>query len=151
MKRVLFRPQAARDLEGLPNRSRDQVEQAIERFAQTGAGDIKMLAGEGRSGCASETVELVSCMRSRTSFGFCTFATAAKHTVEAGTLIEAAHTNALGRRGMGQKTSDFSAIPLCSGHHRESPDSYHRLGEQGFLHKHGISLKELVLRLQSRF
>jgi hypothetical protein len=52
---------------------------------------------------------------------------------------------------MGQKTSDFSAIPLCSGHHRESPDSYHRLGEQGFLHKHGISLKELVLRLQSRF
>ena len=48
MKRVLFRPQAARDLERLPNRSRDQVEQAIERFAQTGAGDIKMLAGEGR-------------------------------------------------------------------------------------------------------
>ncbi len=24
------------------------MEQAIERFAQTGAGDIKMLAGEGR-------------------------------------------------------------------------------------------------------
>ena len=35
-------------------------------------------------------------MRSRTSSGFCTFATAAKHTVEAGTVIEAAHTNALG-------------------------------------------------------
>jgi mRNA interferase RelE/StbE len=48
MKRVLFRPQAARDLEGLPNRNRDQVEEAIERFAQTGSGDIKMLAGEGR-------------------------------------------------------------------------------------------------------
>ena len=31
----------------LPNRSRDQVEQAIERFAQTGAGDI---VGGGEKG-----------------------------------------------------------------------------------------------------
>ena len=67
------------------------------------------------------------------------------------TVIEAAHTNALGRRGMGQKTSDFSAIPLCAAHHRENLDSYHVLGEQGFSHKHGIDLKELVLRLRSRF
>jgi mRNA-degrading endonuclease RelE of RelBE toxin-antitoxin system len=43
MKRVLFRPQAAMDLERLPNRDRDQVEEAIERFAQTGSGDVKML------------------------------------------------------------------------------------------------------------
>ena len=48
MKRVLFRPQAARDLERLPNRDRDQVEEAIERFIQTGSGDVKMLTGEGR-------------------------------------------------------------------------------------------------------
>ena len=48
MKRVLFRPQAAKDLERLPNRDRDQVEAAIERFAQAGSGDVKMLAGEGR-------------------------------------------------------------------------------------------------------
>jgi len=48
MKRILFRPQAVRDLERLPNRDRDQVEEAIERFAQTGFGDIKMLVGEGR-------------------------------------------------------------------------------------------------------
>ena len=48
MKRVLFRPQAASDLERLPNRDRDQVEGAIERFAQIGFGDVKMLAGEGR-------------------------------------------------------------------------------------------------------
>ena len=46
MKRVLFRPQAARDLERLPNRDRDKVEEAIERFVQTGFGDVKMLAGE---------------------------------------------------------------------------------------------------------
>jgi len=53
MKRVLFRPQAARDLERLPNRDRDQVEEAIERFVQTGSGDVKMLAARGaNSGCA---------------------------------------------------------------------------------------------------
>jgi mRNA interferase RelE/StbE len=48
MKRILFRPRAARDLEHLPDPDRDQVEEAIERFAQTGLGDVKMLAGEGR-------------------------------------------------------------------------------------------------------
>ena len=52
---------------------------------------------------------------------------------------------------MGQKTTDFSAIPLCAAHHRQNLDSYHLLGEQGFSHKHGIDLKELVLRLQNRF
>jgi len=67
------------------------------------------------------------------------------------TAMEAAHTNVLGPRGMGQKTTDFSAIPLCAAHHRQNLDSYHLLGEQGFSHKHGIDLKELVLRLQNRF
>ena len=67
------------------------------------------------------------------------------------TVIEAAHTGALGARGLGQKASDFSAIPLCAGHHRENPDSYHRLGEMGFSQKHGIDLKDLVLAFQSRF
>jgi hypothetical protein len=36
-------------------------------------------------------------------------------------------------------------------HHRENLDSYHVLGEQGFSHKHGIELNEVVLRLQGRF
>ena len=67
------------------------------------------------------------------------------------TVIEAAHTNALGPRGMGQKTSDFSAIPLCSGHHRGSPDSYHRLGEKEFSDQHRIDLEDMVRALQSRF
>jgi hypothetical protein len=51
---------------------------------------------------------------------------------------------------MGQKTSDFSAIPLCSAHHRENPDSYHRL-EEKFSHTHRIDLQGLVPELQSRF
>ena len=67
------------------------------------------------------------------------------------TVIEAAHTNALGPRGLGQKASDFSAVPLCAGHHRDYPDSYHRLGEPEFVQKHGLDLKKLVLRLRSRF
>jgi mRNA-degrading endonuclease RelE of RelBE toxin-antitoxin system len=48
VKKILFRPQAARDRERLPNPDRNQVEEAIEWFAQTGFGDVKMLAGEGR-------------------------------------------------------------------------------------------------------
>ena len=67
------------------------------------------------------------------------------------TVIEAAHTNALGTRGLGQKTSDFSAIPLCSGHHRKDRDSYHRLGEERFARAHRISLRELVGALNIRF
>lgn len=66
-------------------------------------------------------------------------------------MIEAAHTNILGPRGMSQKASDFSAIPLCSAHHRESRDSYHRLGEASFGENHQIDLQELVFDLNSRF
>ena len=66
-------------------------------------------------------------------------------------LVEAAHTNVLGTRGLGQKTPDFSAIPLCATHHREARDSYHRLGEKDFSHKHGIGLKQIVLALRKRF
>ena len=66
-------------------------------------------------------------------------------------LIEAAHTNAIGPRGLGQKTTDFSAIPLCSGHHRENPDSYHALGETAFSLMHGLELSALVVALQNRF
>jgi hypothetical protein len=67
------------------------------------------------------------------------------------TVIEAAHTNALGPRGMGQKTSDFSAIPLCTTHHRENPDSYHHLGEHWFAQAHQIQLPEPVQALNSRY
>ena len=48
MKRVLFRPQAVKELEHLESRDRELVEQTIERFAETGAGDVKMLAGQDR-------------------------------------------------------------------------------------------------------
>ena len=61
--------------------------------------------------------------------------------------IEAAHTNVLGPRGFGQKSSDFSAIPLCLWHHRGNADSYHGIGETRFMEKSGIDLEELVSEL----
>jgi mRNA-degrading endonuclease RelE of RelBE toxin-antitoxin system len=48
MKRVVFRPQAVRDLEKLEDKDRRLVEEAIARFAETGVGDVKMLAGADR-------------------------------------------------------------------------------------------------------
>jgi hypothetical protein len=65
--------------------------------------------------------------------------------------IEAAHTNTLGRRGISQKASDFSTIPLCSWHHRLGADAYHVLGEAGFAAKHRLDLHELVLKLNNEF
>ena len=67
------------------------------------------------------------------------------------TVVEAAHTNALGSRGMGQKTTDFSAIPLCTAHHREARDSYHRLGEPCFAQQHRIDLHRVVTELKHVF
>ena len=48
MKRVLFRPEAVKDLERLQDRERDLVEETIERFARTGAGNVKRLVGLDR-------------------------------------------------------------------------------------------------------
>ena len=58
--------------------------------------------------------------------------------------IEAAHT---GLRGLGQKSSDFSAIPLCEAHHRTGKDSYHRLGARKFAQLHDLDIPALVRRL----
>ena len=66
-------------------------------------------------------------------------------------VIEAAHTNVLGTRGLGQKSSDFSAVPLCRVHHRDGPESYHRLGEQRFVERHRIELPQLVGSLNHLF
>ena len=44
--------------------------------------------------------------------------------------IEASHT---GPHGLGQKSPDSSAIPLCAKHHRTGNDSYHKLGPRKFL------------------
>jgi mRNA interferase RelE/StbE len=48
VKTVLFRPQAAKELQRVPSADRARIENAIEEFARTGVGDVKMLVGEGR-------------------------------------------------------------------------------------------------------
>jgi hypothetical protein len=61
--------------------------------------------------------------------------------------VEAAHTTALGPRGLSQESSDYSAIPLCIWQHRGNADSYHALGERKFVEMHGLDIRELAGRL----
>jgi hypothetical protein len=61
--------------------------------------------------------------------------------------IEAAHT---GPHGLGQKSPDTSAIPLCSTHHRTGKDSYHRLGPREFSEKHNLDIRAIVRRLNMK-
>jgi len=58
--------------------------------------------------------------------------------------IEAAHT---GPHGLGQKSPDTSAVPLCAKHHRTGNDSYHRLGPRKFSEVHNLDLVAIVQRL----
>ena len=61
--------------------------------------------------------------------------------------IEAAHT---GPHGMGQKSSDLSAIPLCARHHRTGNDAYHHLGPSKFAEVHRLNIREFVARLSAK-
>src|SRR5947208_7204919 len=58
--------------------------------------------------------------------------------------IEASHT---GLHGIGQKSPDSSAIPLCAKHHRTGNDSYHRLGPRKFSKTHNLDIPAIVRRL----
>ena len=61
--------------------------------------------------------------------------------------VEAAHT---GPHGLGQKSSDLSAIPLCARHHRTGDDSYHKLGPRKFAEVHQVNLPAIVARLSAK-
>jgi hypothetical protein len=61
--------------------------------------------------------------------------------------IEASHT---GPHGLGQKSPDSSAIPLCYRHHRTGSDSYHRLGPREFAKVHGVDVPAIVRRLNTK-
>ena len=58
--------------------------------------------------------------------------------------IEASHA---GPRGLGQKSPDSSAIPLCIKHHRTGKDSYHKLGARRFAEVHNLDIPAVVRRL----
>ena len=61
--------------------------------------------------------------------------------------VEAAHT---GARGLSQKASDLSVIPLCARHHRTGDDSYHKLGPRKFSEVHHLDLPSMVARLSAK-
>ena len=61
--------------------------------------------------------------------------------------VEAAHT---GPHGLGQKSSDLSAIPLCARHHRSGDDSYHKLGPRKFAEVHQLNIPAMVARLSAK-
>jgi hypothetical protein len=61
--------------------------------------------------------------------------------------IEASHT---GPHGLGQKSSDTSAIPLCVRHHRTGNESYHRLGSRRFAQVHQLDIPAIVRRLNTK-
>ena len=52
---------------------------------------------------------------------------------------------------MGQKGSDFAAMPLCAEHHRMGTNSVDRLGKRRFALFHGIDVERLVARLNARW
>lgn len=52
--------------------------------------------------------------------------------------IEAAH---FGARGLGQKSSDLEALPLCLKCHRMGPKSYHTLGARRFVEVHAVNVE----------
>src|SRR5260370_32165269 len=60
--------------------------------------------------------------------------------------VEASHT---GPRGLGQKSSDESCIPLCWIHHRVGRNSYHNLGRVKFSEIHNLDIPSITLRLTS--
>ena len=61
--------------------------------------------------------------------------------------VEASHT---GPHGLGQKSSDLSAVPLCYRHHRTSHDSYHKMGARRFVRAHQLDLPAIVRLLNER-
>jgi len=61
--------------------------------------------------------------------------------------IEASHT---GHHGLGQKSPDTSAIPLCTRHHRTGKDSYHKLGPRNFAQVHHLDIPAIVRRLNTK-
>jgi hypothetical protein len=61
--------------------------------------------------------------------------------------IEASHT---GPHGLGQKSPDTSAIPLCARHHRTGKDSYHKLGPRKFAELHNLDIPAIVGRLNQK-
>ena len=65
---------------------------------------------------------------------------------------EAAHIGlTTSRRGLGQKCPDNETLPLCVAHHREGPDSIHRIGPHAFFERFHLDRDALIRLVQKAF
>lgn len=66
---------------------------------------------------------------------------------------EAAHVGFAGKpRGMSQKCSDIESIPLCGHqHHREGPESIHKMGPAAFFAHHGADRDSVIRTFQKLY
>ena len=62
--------------------------------------------------------------------------------------VESAHT---GPHGIGQKASDYDAVPLCRKCHRTGPESLHKLGPLKFATAHGFDARKTISELNGLF
>lgn len=53
--------------------------------------------------------------------------------------MQAAH---FGPHGIGQKSSDHDALPLCLKCHQTGPHSYHMLGARRFIEFHSLDVRK---------
>lgn len=60
---------------------------------------------------------------------------------------EAAH---VGSRAYGRKCPDRQTLPLCIEHHREGPDSHHKLGKK-FWERHAIDRDAMIAALNTAY
>ncbi len=59
--------------------------------------------------------------------------------------IEAPHTgNFQDGKGMRQKASDYTCIPLCAEHHRVGREAWHNIGPEAFEQRFELDIKGLV-------
>ena len=54
--------------------------------------------------------------------------------------VEAAH---IGPRGLGERTDDCSALPICFTCHQDGKDALHKIGPERFQIVHGIEFSSL--------
>lgn len=64
---------------------------------------------------------------------------------------QAAHAHHSEFRGLGEKGSDYSCIPLCSPHHTGRSDSIHAIGIDKFEVRHKLDIDKIVQQLLSQY
>ena len=69
-----------------------------------------------------------------------------------GFSVEAHHLGmSTDRRGIGQKYSDSTAIPVCTAHHREGMFAIHRIGVEAFFNEFGGDRDTVIANYRQRY